>query len=197
DEIETPLVPRLVKHRRFRAVFISRLHPKKGLDNLLSAWAGLAKEKSDWELIIAGPDEGGYAATVDQLMQKLNLTDSVRRVGKISHESKVKLLKSADLFVLPSYSEGFTSAILEAMAAALPVVATRECNFAQLFQQGGGWECDATHTSLTDALRLALTASETERHQRGSSGRQLLEREYTWDHVCHRLLQACASYCNQ
>jgi len=44
---------------------------------------------------------------------------------------------------------------------------------------------------------LALAASETERHQRGSSGRQLLEREYTWDRVCHRLLQACASYCNQ
>ena len=197
DEIQTPLVPRLVNNRRFRAVFISRIHPKKGLDLLLPAWANLAAEKCDWELIVAGPDEGGYAATVDRLIQKLDLADSVRRVGKISHESKVKLLKSADLFILPSYSEGFTSAILEAMAAALPVVATRECNFSELFQQGGGWECEVNVESLTDALRLALVASETERRQRGAMGRQLLEREYTWDRICRRLLHACASYCKQ
>src|SRR6202000_3194537 len=101
---------------------------------------------------------GGYAATVDGFIQEFALEDSVRRVGKISHESKVKLLKSADLFVLPSYSEGFTSAILEAMAASLPVVATRECNFSQLFQHGGGWECDVNLASLTNALRAALTA---------------------------------------
>lgn len=197
EEIETPLVPRLTKERQHRAVFVSRLHPKKGLDLLVSVWAGLAAERCDWELIIAGPDEGGYAATVDALIQKFALTDSVRRVGKISHQSKVKLLKSADLFVLPSYSEGFTSAILEAMAAKLPVVATRECNFSELFHCGGGWECGAEIDSLTQVLRSALTASETERRQRGEAGRQLLDREYTWDHVCHRLLEACANYCRQ
>ena len=196
DEIQTPLVPQLVKQRRFRAVFISRLHPKKGLDLLLGAWAQLAAERRDWELIIAGPDEGA-AATVDRLIQQFELADSVRRVGKISHESKVKLLKSADVFVLPSYSEGFTSAILEAMAAALPVVATRECNFPELFQQGGGWECAVTPDSLTDALRLALTASPAERTQRGAAGRCLLERDYTSESVCRQLLQACANYCNQ
>ena len=109
----------------------------------------------------------------------------------------MKLLKSADVFVLPSYSEGFTSAILEAMAAALPVVATRECNFPELFQQGGGWECAVTPDSLTDALRLALTASPAERTQRGAAGRCLLERDYTSESVCRQLLQACANYCSQ
>lgn len=197
DEIQTPLIPSLVNQHRFRAVFVSRLHPKKGLDILLSAWASLAAERREWELIIAGPDEGGYAATVDRTIGQLGLTGSVRRVGKVSHESKVKLLKSADMFVLPSYSEGFTSAILEAMAAALPVVATRECNFPELFQQGGGWECSVNLDSLTTALREALTASEAERRQRGAAGRQLLERDYTWESVCRRLLQACANYCNQ
>ena len=196
DEIQTPLVPQLMNRRRFRAVFISRLHPKKGLDLLLSAWAGLPAERREWELIIAGPDEGA-AATVDKLIQKFELSDSVRRVGKISHEAKVKLLKSADLFVLPSYSEGFTSAILEAMATAAPVVATRECNFPELFQQGGGWECDVNLDSLAEALRLALTASPVERKQRGAAGRRLLERDYTSENVCRRLLQACATYCNQ
>src|SRR5262249_5306120 len=142
EEIPTPLIPCLVKEQKFRAVFISRLHPKKGLDLLISAWAALTSERRDWELIIAGPDEGGYAGTVDWFIEQNNLASSVRRVGKISHESKVKLLKSSDLFVLPSYSEGFTSAILEAMAASAPILATRECNFPELFQNGGGWDCD-------------------------------------------------------
>ncbi len=197
EEIQTPLVPHLKKERKFRAVFISRLHPKKGLDLLISAWAALAAERRDWELIIAGPDEGGYAATVDWFIEQNCLAASVRRVGKISHESKVKLLKSADLFVLPSYSEGFTTAILEAMAASAPVVATRECNFPELFQNGGGWDCDVHLNSVTEALRTALTASESERHQRGAAGRRLLERDYTWESVCRRLLEACKCHCNQ
>jgi glycosyltransferase involved in cell wall biosynthesis len=197
DPIETPVVPRLVRGNPMRAVFISRIHPKKGLDILLSAWASLEVERHQWELIIAGPDEGGYAATVDRLIEQLGLTDSVRRVGKIAQEAKVKLLKSADLFVLPSYSEGFTTAILEAMAAAVPVVATSECNFPELFQNGGGWECSANLNSLTESLRLALTTSGSERRERGAAGRQLLERDYTWERVCHRLLQACASHCQR
>lgn len=194
DPIDTPLVPQLDKSH-LRALFISRLHPKKGLDLLLPAWALLGKLRRGWELIIAGPDEGGYAARVDDLIEKLGLSNSVRRVGKVSQETKVKLLQSADLFVLPSYSEGFTSAILEAMAAAVPVVATRECNFPELFAAGGGWECAAQRESIAAALRLALSASETDRRQRGLAGRQLLERDYTWENICRQLLEACETYC--
>ena len=148
EAIETPLIGNLEKSKP-RLLFVSRLHPKKGLDLLLPAWAALGALARQWELVIAGPDEGGYAAVVDNTIQSLGLKDSVRRVGKVSHETKVKLLKSADMFVLPSHSEGFTSAILEAMAAGLPVLATMTCNFPELFQAGGGWECLPTRDSVT------------------------------------------------
>jgi glycosyltransferase involved in cell wall biosynthesis len=194
DPIETPLVPQLTKTRR-RALFISRLHPKKGLDLLVPAWTQIGTDGSDWELIIAGPDEGGHAASVDRWIQEFGVQGSVRRVGKISHEAKVRLLKSADLFVLPSYSEGFPSAILEAMAVATPVVATKACNFPELFQNGGGWECETTQASLVAALRTAISASEAERRQRGQAGRNLLERDYTWPKIAERLLHACAEHC--
>jgi len=183
-----------VKSRR-RALFVSRLHPKKGLDLLLPAWAALGDARKDWELIIAGPDEGGYASVIDRLIQDLDLGASIRRVGKVSQESKVSLLNSADLFVLPSHSEGFPSAILEAMAAAVPVVATRECNFSELFQEQGGWECHADRDSLMRALRQALAASDCERRDRGAASRRLLLRKYTWESVCADLLEACAKYC--
>jgi glycosyltransferase involved in cell wall biosynthesis len=195
ETIETPLAGDLTKVKP-RVVFVSRLHSKKGLDLLLPAWAGLGKLAQQWELIVAGPDEGGYAVVVDGAIQELGLKDSVRRVGKVTHETKVKLLKSADLFVLPSHSEGFTSAILEAMAAGLPVLATRACNFPELFQAGGGWECLPTRDSVQTALREALNASAQERRQRGEAGRQLLERNYTWPRIAERLLDACASHCS-
>jgi len=195
EPIETPLAGTLTKSKP-RVIFVSRLHPKKGTDLLLPAWAALGPLARQWELIIAGPDEGGYAATVDRAITQLGLVDCVKRVGKVSHETKVKLLKSADLFVLPSYSEGFTSVILEAMAAALPVVATRACNFPELFEAGGGWECVATLDSLKTALLEALNASDQERRQRGALARQLLERDYTWPQIARRLLDACSVHCS-
>ena len=194
DPIETPLVPQLRKTRR-RALFLSRLHPKKGLDLLVPAWAELGPVARDWELIIAGPDEGGHASIVDAWIREAGVAGSIQRVGKLSPEAKVKLLKSADLFVLPSYSEGFPSAVLEAMAATVPVVATRACNFPELFAHEGGWECEATRSSLSAALRAALSAPEAERRDRGIAGRKLLERDYTWPSIVKALLEACATYC--
>jgi len=191
--IDTPLAPRLAKTRP-RVLFLSRLHPKKGLDLLLEAWASLAGLQRDWELIIAGPDEGGYAATIDGQILRLGLADSVRRVGKVGYDAKLGLLRSADLFVLPSRSEGFTSAILEAMAMGRPVVATRSCNFPELFAAGGGWECDATTVSVLAALGAALSASEAERQQRGQAGRRLLEERFTWKRIAAGLLDACAAH---
>lgn len=163
EPIVTPLIEGLVKSKP-RVLFLSRLHPKKGLDLLLPAWAGLGSLKDEWELIVAGPDEGGYAAVVDGLVKDLGLERSVRRVGKVSHETKVKLLKSADLYVLPSYSEGFTSAILEAMVAGLPVVASRACNFPELAREGAAWECDSTVGSVKSALQAAMGATSQERN---------------------------------
>ncbi len=162
---------------------------------MLPAWAAVSDGRREWELVIAGPDEGGHAKAVDGWINELGIGDSVRRVGAVSHESKVKLLKSADLFILPSHSEGFPSAILEAMAVAAPVVATRSCNFPKLFEEQGGWECEAGHEDLARALRAALTASAEERRQRGEAGRRLLQRDYAWPEIARQLLAACAEHC--
>lgn len=194
EPIGGELSPGTAKSRP-RVLFVSRVHPKKGLDLLLPAWAALRDHTQSWELIIAGPDEGGYGATVDRMIREFGLEDSVKRVGKVSHEEKVKWLKSADLFVLPSYSEGFSSAILEAMTTRLPVLATDACNFPELFRAGGGWECAPRVDSIMLALRAALSASDTERRERGEIGRKLLDRDYTWPQIARRLLEACSVHC--
>jgi glycosyltransferase involved in cell wall biosynthesis len=194
-DIETPMAGKLSKKRR-RALFLGRIHPKKGLDLLLPCWARLEKARKDWELIVAGPDENGYLAHARAIVESLGLENDVIFTGPVTRQPKRALLYSADLFVLPSYSEGFPMSLLEAMACGVPVAATTACNFPNLFQEGGGWECLPSLDSVETALRAALSASEQERRQRGQIARRLLERDYTWPRITRTLLEACSAYCS-
>jgi len=178
-----------------RLLFLGRLHPKKGLDLLLPAWAATGASRRGWELLVAGPDENGYRATVERLIAQLGLNGSVRLAGAVTGPDKLALLQSADLFVLSSYSEGFSVAILEAMACGLPVVATTACNFAELATRGGGWECEPTVASVTEALRQALPAGGAELKERGAAARRLVETKFAWSRVSEVLLEACRQYC--
>ena len=192
--IQTPLVERLVKRSR-RLLFLGRIHPKKGLMLLLPAWAKARPRAADWELVIAGPDEGGHLQEVRARATELGIEDRVIFTGLTQGEEKVRLLHSADLFVLPSFSEGLPMSVLEALACAVPVVATRESNVGDLMSDGAGWECGAAVDSLAEALGLALAATESERAERGSTGRRAIESRYGWPSVVKELERACAAYC--
>ena len=192
--IDTALVKGLTKNG-LRALFLGRIHPKKGLDLLLPAWAGLGGRRAEWELVIAGPDEAGYLAKMRTLARSLDLGGRVVFTGLVTGEAKTRLLHSADLFVLPSYSEGFPMSVLEAWACGVPVAATRECNVADISAAEAGWECDAEVESLAGTLTAALCASAGERRDRGANGRRLLEVRYSWPLIARELDQACVRYC--
>jgi glycosyltransferase involved in cell wall biosynthesis len=178
-----------------RLLFLGRVHPKKGLDLLVAAWARLAKLTKNWQLVIAGPDELGHLAQIRAQAAALGVQDQIVFTGPVTGEKKVRLLHSADLFVLSSYSEGFSMSVLEAMACEIPVVATRACNFSEISQNAAGWECDSTVESVSAAVQAALEASEAERRERGRNGRRLVETRYTWPAVIETIQQACVTYC--
>jgi glycosyltransferase involved in cell wall biosynthesis len=194
EESATPTVPERLR-KRTRLVFMARLHPKKGLDLLLPAWSKVGCVQKDWELLIAGPDEQGYRATVEAIIRNLNLDSSVTLAGAVTGSAKLQLLRNADLFVLPSRSEGLPVALLEAMASRIPTVATRECNIPELEGEGGGWLCDANQESVEAALEKALQCSEGERISRGLAARKLVETRYTWPRIAQTIHEACAQYC--
>lgn len=185
---------RFPKQRPKRAIFLSRIHQKKGLDLLIPAWAALPAElKRDWELLLFGPDEGGYASQVTRWIDEAGLRDSIRLMGGVTGEAKEAAFRSADLFVLPSYSEGFPMAVLEAASYGLPVVQTNECNFPELTATLGAWECVPNLHDLNKSLTMALACDDAERRQRGDAGMRLVRESYSWTSIAGRLHEACQS----
>ena len=173
-------------------LFLARLHPKKGLGLLLPAWAAAPKElRKDWQLVIAGPDELNHRAEMEALASQLDISGELQFIGPVSGESKLQALAEAEAFVLPSHSEGFSVAILEAMACQLPVLATHACNFPDLAKTGGGWCVDVSAEAICQGLLAIFKASETELTERGATARKLVEQSFTWPKIAKHITDAC------
>ena len=167
-------------------LFLSRIHPIKGLKDLVRAWARV--RPSCWRVIVAGPDENGHRADIESLIASLGLQSDFEFVGSVDEEEKWRLLGGADLFVLPSYSESFGLAIAEAMAAAVPVITTRATPWSELVSRGCGWWAPTGVNGLTDSLAAAMALSPHELREMGERGRALIGEKYSWDSVAGRML---------
>ena len=109
-------------------LFMGRLNIKKGLDLLLPAFKEVYEKLPDAVLILAGPDDG-YQAETEEFIRKNNLGERIRLVGMLTDTIKKEALSDADLFVLPSYSEGFSIAVLEAMTSKVPTLVSDRVGF--------------------------------------------------------------------
>ena len=107
-------------------LFLSRLHAKKGLDLLIPAFSGVNDREA--RLVIAGPDEGGYRATVEAMIARHDLGGRVIVTGMLSGPQRVAAYVDADLFALSSYQENFGAVVVEALAAGTPVVISDQVN---------------------------------------------------------------------
>ncbi len=171
---------------KFVLLFYSRLHAKKGLDLLVKALGALAKSHPTLHLALAGNDDGALTP-FRAAVESLGLADRVTYVGHVSGEKSRRTWAAADAFVLPSYSEGFSMAILEALAARLPVVVTTACHFPELAKAGGGIVVEPTESGVTEGLRDLLERSVDQRRSLAERGRSLVEEHYTWDRQAERL----------
>jgi glycosyltransferase involved in cell wall biosynthesis len=174
-------------------LFMGRLHPKKGLLNLLDAWAMVARERQreDWLLVVAGPDERGHLARLRRKVADLNLTRDVLFTGLLLGHPKRSALHAADAFVLPSFSEGFSVAVLEAMAAGAPIVLTEPCNF-DVASLGAGVMAEPSSDSIAEGLRTIVSMSESERAAMGGRARAVVAARYTADRAARDLADVYA-----
>jgi glycosyltransferase involved in cell wall biosynthesis len=171
------------------AVFLGRLHPVKGLDSLIRSWACVLEKHNDWHLLIVGPDEAGYRATLERLAISQGVSQSLTFTGPIWRQDKAKLLHEADLLVAPSLQENFGLSIAEGMAASLPVITTNQTPWRQLIDHNCGWWIDVGEAPLTAALDSAMAMDEAERSAIGRRGYELIKREYAWPEVTEQIIQ--------
>jgi glycosyltransferase involved in cell wall biosynthesis len=169
-------------------LFLSRLHPKKGLDLLIPAFGALAADFPDWLLVLAGPDEGGYRHTLEKMVRELGLSDRVLFPGLVSGEAKAALLSQADLFVLPSYSEGFPVVVAEALGYGRPLVLTSTCYVPEAARGGAGLETPPEKAALGRALREMLGDANF-RKSCSQKARNLAAATFTWEAVARQSLE--------
>jgi len=176
-------------------LFLSRLHAKKGLDYLLPALGQLKGQR--FTFLLAGSGELAYEAEISQLIKAAGLDGRVHRLGLVAGEMKQLLLKGSDLFVLTSYSENFGVAVLEAIAAGLPVVVTFGVALAEVVKEESvGFVAELEVESIATAIRQGL-ANPTKRREMSARARALARRDYAWDSIAQRLCQIYKRILNQ
>jgi glycosyltransferase involved in cell wall biosynthesis len=170
---------------KFVLLFYGRVHVKKGLDLLAEALGRVAPDHPEVHLLIAGTDDGALSPFRDRIAE-LGLTRRLTYLGHVAGERARRVWAAADAFVLPSYSEGFSMAILEAMACRLPCLITTTCHFPEA-AGGAAVITTADSAAITRGLRELLERTADERLQLGENARALVEAHYTWDRQAERL----------
>jgi glycosyltransferase involved in cell wall biosynthesis len=161
-------------------LFLGRLHPIKGLDDLIAAWRRLAPAHPQWRLRIAGPGDASYVAEIKSLARDI---PGITVDGPLYGPAKTQALARASLFVLPSHGENFAVAVAEALAHGTPVISTKGTPWSGLVDNGCGWWVERGADGITAGLMAALAHSATDLAVMGRAGRQWMERDFGWERI--------------
>lgn len=178
-------------------LFMSRLNAKKGLALLLPAFRDYVRKHPETILVLAGADDG-YEASTRQFIEQHQLSDSIRMVGILTGDIKKAALAEADLFVLPSYSEGFSMAVLEAMAVGTPTLVSDKVGFSDVIRQheAAGLVTELTTDGVRSGLEKLL-GDEALRQRISRNATALLQTHYDINIVARQLLDAYANVVRQ
>ena len=185
-----------------RVLFVSRMHPKKGVMELVEALgkifnAETQSQRERWvcELVytVSGDFEMEYEAKVKARVNELGLESQFMFTGALNDDKKWQAYFRADLFVLPTYSENFGIVVAEALWAGVPVITTKGTPWQELEERRCGWWIDIGVAPLSAALKSAMSLPDAERREMGARGRRLVEEKYTWDAVVKAMVNGYES----
>lgn len=161
------------------ALFLSRLHPGKGLLTLADAWAQV--QPKGWRMKVVGPDSYGHKADLVAKLISLGILDQWEFVDMLDDVEKWKAYRGADLLIHPSVSENFGITIAEGLAAGLPVIATKGAPWHDLVEYRCGWWIDnRSSEALAKALAESTGLDWLAREEMGARGARLVEEKYSW-----------------
>jgi glycosyltransferase involved in cell wall biosynthesis len=178
--VEVALPPTLPR-RPHTIVFLGRIHKKKGFDVLVPALSEVERQMPGTQTIVAGPDNDGEWARVEAMVRASSPKPHVRYVGPLQGRAKFELLASATAFVLPSHSENFGMAVVEALACGTPVVVSRNCPWRSVEDAGAGYWVENTPVECARAL-LKILGNPHAAERMGDAGRRLAS-QFQWPEI--------------
>jgi glycosyltransferase involved in cell wall biosynthesis len=175
------------------ALFISRIHPKKGCDLLLEAFAQVLAPLGDWHLVIAGPDQVGLQRKLTQRAEALGIASHVTWTGMITGAMKWGTIRAAEIFVLPSHQENFGIVVAEALAAGVPALISNKVNIWREVESGGaGLVSDDTEEGACRLLKSYVDMSEADKISMCQATRKCFERHFEIEKAAENLYSVLA-----
>jgi glycosyltransferase involved in cell wall biosynthesis len=169
-------------------LFLSRVHHLKGVLNLIESWKSVAAKHSDAHLLVVGGDYAGTLVRANELVSQYALEDSVTFAGVVTYSEKLQALSLAKYFCLPSYSEGLSAAVLEALSIGLPVIITPACNVDGVAGYGAGYVTSNGPLELAETLSQALAAPTAAWEHMSSAAVSLARTKYDWSVIGKTML---------
>lgn len=177
-------------HERKMMLFVGRIHPKKGIRELLSAIKMVNDEQpkllNKWEFRIAGWDQNGHIQELMAQATNLGLNEHVKFIGSVYADKKDEEMRKANAFVLTSFSEGLPMSVLEAWAYKLPVLMTEFCNIPEGFEANAAVQVDTTPESIKEGLLTMLAMDDAKLNEIGENGYNLVKDKFTWEHIAQQ-----------
>lgn len=177
-------------------LFLGRIDPKKGLDLLAPAFAKAHNQFPQTHLVVAGPDSIGFITTVQSYFIQAECLDAVTFTGMLTGSLKYAAFAAANLYVAPSYSEGFSMSVLEGMASGLPCVITTGCNFPEAATAKAAYIVDIDADVIADTLIQCLRAPQPTKAM-GNRAREFIFQNYTWDLAAEKLVRIYKAIINR
>jgi Glycosyltransferase len=164
---------------RKKLLFLSRVHPKKGIEHLIDAVARLKVEFEGGEVLIAGEGDQHYIETLQLRVKEKGVANIIKFIGGIYGDQKWKLFREADVFVLPTYSENFGIVVPEALVCGTPVITTKGTPWQELETEDCGWWIEIGTEPLVQTLKEYLQKDAIQLEQMGRRGADLVKLKYS------------------
>ncbi len=178
-------------------LYMGRITPKKGLLMLVNAIKTIQADFHDWNLIIIGNDEFNHKKEVESLIKNLNLQESIMIIGPQFNEAKNDAFEAADLFILPSFSEGSPMVILDSLASGVPVITTKASGWSELASSNCGWLTEANQKAISEALKHSILLSREHLKEIGENGKNLIASKYVWTNIAKKTISLYSWLLNQ
>lgn len=175
----------LTNKRAKQVLYLGRLHPMKGVENLIEAWSSI-NDTFNWELIIVGDGEDSYKGKIKELIRD---SKTIHYLGPKFGDEKNELLRCSSWFILPSFREGMPMAVLEALSYGTPVMITNECNLDEVITRKAGYLISNDKKSLLESFQFIFGLSEYEYFEYQQNTTDLVKESFDWDVIIERLLR--------